>query len=170
MNILICLDFSEGFQKIIDEAKALAQDMASKVWLLHVAEAKPGMIPYTGSYVDYGSGFIDYGPDPKALRDQIAQKFHTEHKDLQDEAQALRNLNIKTTALLIQGSVIKTILQEAEKLSIDMIVLGSHGHGAVYNLLVGSVSEGVIKNAACPVLVVPTHDRSEQKDKSKNKT
>jgi len=35
-------------------------------------------------------------------------------------------------------------------------VMGSHGHGAVYNLLVGSVTAGVLKSAKCPVLVVPS--------------
>ncbi|MGL5938967.1 MAG: universal stress protein, partial [Waterburya sp.] len=38
---------------------------------------------------------------------------------------------------------------------IYMIVLGSHGHGAVYRTLVGSVSEGIIHKASCPVLIVP---------------
>jgi len=169
MNILVCVDFSDGLPKLIAETKLLANALSSKVWLLHVAEPKPGMIPYTGSYVDYGSGFVDYGPDPKVLRDQVAQKFHAEHRALQKEAEGLRGAKIETTALLIQGAVIKTILEEAEKLTIDLIILGSHGHGAVYSLLVGSVSEGVLKNAVCPVLVIPTHEGPRQKIKAKAK-
>jgi hypothetical protein len=38
-----------------------------------------------------------------------------------------------------------------------MLVLGSHGHGAFYNLIVGSVAAGVIRNSKVPVLVVPSH-------------
>ena len=34
--------------------------------------------------------------------------------------------------------------------------MGSHGHGAIYELLVGSVTEGVLRKARCPVLVVPS--------------
>jgi len=36
-----------------------------------------------------------------------------------------------------------------------MIVMGSHGHGALYELLVGSITQGVLKAAKCPVVVVP---------------
>ena len=52
-----------------------------------------------------------------------------------------------------------TILAEATKLDADMIVIGTHGHGAMYRLLVGSVSEGVLHKSKCPILVIPTHER-----------
>ncbi|MFQ5597825.1 MAG: universal stress protein [Nitrospiria bacterium] len=159
MNILAAVDFSENTGKILDEVKSIASVLSAKVWLLHVAEPKPGFMGYVGNYVDYGSGYVDYGPDPKTLRSQIAKKFHSEHRELQKEAETIRKMGMETTALLIQGTIVKAILQEAEKLHADMIVIGSHGHGAVYKMLMGSVSEGVLRQAACPVLVVPTHDR-----------
>ena len=154
MKILVALDFSKASQVILEEAKRLALRLSAKLWLLHVAEPKPGFLGYTGSYVDYGSGYVDYGPDPNEMRKQLAEKFHNQHKDLQNEA------GIDTTACLIQGEVVKVILQEARKLEVEMILIGSHGHGAVYKLLIGSVSEGVIKGAPCPVLLIPTHDRT----------
>jgi nucleotide-binding universal stress UspA family protein len=39
----------------------------------------------------------------------------------------------------------------------DFIVMGSHGHGALYNLLIGGTASGVIQKAPCPVVIVPTH-------------
>jgi nucleotide-binding universal stress UspA family protein len=60
---------------------------------------------------------------------------------------------------LLQGSIVETILKQAKKLDVEMIVMGTHGRGAVFKLLVGSVSEGVLRGAKCPVLVVPTHNR-----------
>jgi nucleotide-binding universal stress UspA family protein len=60
----------------------------------------------------------------------------------------------------VQGATVETILKEALKLDVDMIVAGSHGRGAMYQLLVGSVSEGVLHKSKCPVIVVPTHERS----------
>jgi nucleotide-binding universal stress UspA family protein len=38
-------------------------------------------------------------------------------------------------------------------------MLGSHGHGALFHLLIGSVSEGVIRQASCPVIIVPAKMR-----------
>ena len=50
------------------------------------------------------------------------------------------------------------IVREASELDVDMIIAGSHGRGAVYHLLVGSVSEGLLRKSRCPVLVVPTRN------------
>lgn len=171
MNILVAVDLSEVSQKILHEAKMLGAGLSAKLWLLHVAAPKPGFAGYTGGYVDYGSGFVDYyGPDPKTLRKQIAQNLHEEHKVLQKEADQLRAEGINATALLIQGKVIDVVLQEAAKLAADMIIMGSHGHGAVYTMLMGSVSEGVLKHAPCPVLLIPTRDRNAKTSPSEKKS
>ena len=73
-------------------------------------------------------------------------------------AQRMRDAGIDATGLLVQGATIETILNEASKHDVDMIVLGSHGRGAVYRALVGSVSEGVLRKSARPVLVIPTRE------------
>ncbi|MEO1859862.1 MAG: universal stress protein [Verrucomicrobiales bacterium] len=104
--------------------------------------------------------FVGFGPDPKKKRDQISCQFKKEHKALQHEAGRLQRSGIETTALLIQGFVIEVILHQSSKLGIEMIIVGSHGHGAVYNLVIGSVSEGLLKRSPCPVLVIPTQDRA----------
>ncbi len=166
MNILVPLDFSDATAKILNTLKPLAKGLSAKVWLLHVAEPQPGLVAYTGGFADYGSGFIDYGPDPKTLRKQIAQNFQKNHQDIQREADKLRADNIETTALLIQGAILDVIFREVDKLDIDLIVVGSHGHGAVYDLLVGSVSKGIIKKAPCPVLMIPTHPRAAGKSRA----
>jgi nucleotide-binding universal stress UspA family protein len=54
-----------------------------------------------------------------------------------------------------EGTVVEEILKAARELSADVIVMGTHGHGAVYNLLVGSVTEGILKANERPVLLVP---------------
>ncbi|MEY2831959.1 MAG: hypothetical protein RLZZ574_1217, partial [Cyanobacteriota bacterium] len=70
------------------------------------------------------------------------------------------------TPLLVQGATIETILREASKLRADMIIIGSHGHGALYRALVGNVTEGVIRKALCPILVIPAQTKDKTKDKS----
>ncbi|MGB8339952.1 MAG: universal stress protein, partial [Chthoniobacterales bacterium] len=54
-----------------------------------------------------------------------------------------------------EGTVVEEILKTSREISADLIVMGSHGHGSVYNLLVGSVTEGVLKAGKRPVLLVP---------------
>jgi nucleotide-binding universal stress UspA family protein len=54
---------------------------------------------------------------------------------------------------------VEKILAQMEKLDADLVIMGSHGHGAIYRTLLGSVSEGVLHDAACPVLIVPVKDR-----------
>ena len=46
-------------------------------------------------------------------------------------------------------------IEQAERLTADYIVIGSHGHTAFYDLLVGSTASGVLKSASCPVVIVP---------------
>jgi nucleotide-binding universal stress UspA family protein len=53
------------------------------------------------------------------------------------------------------GIVAEEILNQANELNADLIVMGTHGHGAMYNLLVGSATKGVLKHSSPPVLLVP---------------
>jgi nucleotide-binding universal stress UspA family protein len=67
---------------------------------------------------------------------------------------------LDATALLVQGPTVETILEEATRLNADLIILGSHGRGAAIQLLVGSVSGGVLQKSKCPVLIVPTRKQA----------
>ncbi|MDQ5980803.1 MAG: hypothetical protein QG602_3781 [Verrucomicrobiota bacterium] len=62
---------------------------------------------------------------------------------------------LMTTAVLREGAPAAAILAKAASAHAGCIVMGSHGHGAIYDLLVGSTTHGVLKKAPCPVLVVP---------------
>ena len=50
---------------------------------------------------------------------------------------------------------VRQILEQAERLGADFIVMGSHGHTALYDLLVGSTTHGVLLRAPCPVVITP---------------
>ena len=145
MNILVSLDISESSDKVVAEATQLAKAMSAKLYLLHVAEPEPD--------------FIGYGVGPQTVRDSVSEEFHKEHAHIQELAESLRLKGLDAKGLLVQGSTVETILKQADKLKAQMIVMGSHGRGAIYKMLVGSVSEGVLHGAKCPVLVVPTHKR-----------
>ncbi len=140
MNILVAIDLSGASQKILDKAKTLALALPAKVCLLHVIEG------------DLDS--MDLEPD---LQDP--QEFPQEHKDLQKEVDGFRKSGIDTKGLLSQGSIVDVILQKSKQLGVDIIIIGTHGHGGVHHMIFGSVSEGVLRSSSCPVLVIPTHDR-----------
>ena len=55
----------------------------------------------------------------------------------------------------LPDATVEAIVEEAQRLKADMIIVGSHHHGTFYNLIIGSMTSGVLKRAGCPVLVVP---------------
>ena len=65
-----------------------------------------------------------------------------------------KNPEISISATAIKGSPKAVILEEAEKFAADLIVVGSHGHGAVAGFLLGSVSQAVALHAKCSVVIV----------------
>jgi nucleotide-binding universal stress UspA family protein len=146
MKLLVGIDLSDSTPKILKKVEEISKALSAKVWLLHVAEPEPD--------------FVGYEPGPECVRDGVAKSFRREHHQIQDIADRLRKVGIDTTALLVQGATVETITREAAKLNVDMIVVGSHGRGAMYHLILGSVSEGVIHKSDCPTLVIPTHKRA----------
>ncbi|MDP6183198.1 MAG: universal stress protein [Gammaproteobacteria bacterium] len=142
MNILAGIDFSESAQKIIDQTVMLAKALNAKIWLIHVAEPDPA--------------FVGYEADPEVMRDVVAKKYHEEHRDLQAIASALRGDGLDCVALLVQGATVATLLREAAHLPAALIVIGSHGKGALKRLLIGSTSEGILHASEIPVHIVPT--------------
>lgn len=142
MKILAGLDLSDSTEQVVARTQALAWPLSARVWLLHVAEPDPD--------------FAGWEAGPDSVREEVADSFHVEHQQIQAIAARLRAGGLDTTALLVQGATVKKILEEAVRLDVDMIVLGSHGRGAAYQLLVGSVSDGVLRKSKCPVLIVPT--------------
>lgn len=157
MNILVALDLSTASQQILGFVKTLTSNLSAKIWLFYVTEPSSGMVEYKGSLKNEES---DDRLDPEYARDQIAKKIHDEHMLLQDEAKKLQSDRVTVSARVVEGSAAEILLFESDKLEIDMIVVGSHGHGAIYNMLIGSVSESILQRSICPVLVVPTHDRA----------
>lgn len=145
MNILVAIDLSSASQKILDKAKTLALALPAKVCLLCVVEDD----------ID----FVGNGPDLQGTSDRDPQDFPQEHKDLQKKVEEFREAGIDTKGLLTQGSIVDVILQKSKQLEIDIIIVGTHGHGGVHHMIFGSVSEGVLRDSFCPVLVIPTHDR-----------
>jgi nucleotide-binding universal stress UspA family protein len=141
-TILVPIDFSNATTGVIDTARLLARAFSSRIVLLHVAEPEPD--------------FVGFEPGPITVRQSVARDFHTEHQRLDELKLSIGSDASEVQALHIQGPSVEKILHEAQVQQASWIVMGSHGHGALYELLVGSVTHGVMKGAKCPVVVVPT--------------
>jgi len=138
--ILVAVDFSEVSASVYDVAVELASRMHAEVVVVNVTEPQ---VDYVGLAAP-----LEY-----AVRDSELDKILEARLSSAREAFEIRGVTVKVEHHW--GPVVGSILERAQKLQAGMVVLGSHGHGAVYNLLVGSVAAGVIKHSPLPVLVVP---------------
>lgn len=141
-NILVPIDFSAVQQNLVSVASALAGPLNAKLWLVHVAAPDPD--------------FVGFRVGPEYVREQRADILRQEHKEIQAMAASLKASALDAEALLVQGPTTDTILEVAQNVSADLIVIGSHGRSALFRAFVGSVSEQVLKDSKIPVLVVPT--------------
>lgn len=140
-KLLAAIDFSDATPLVVDQAVKFARSSNAELVLIHIAPPEPD--------------FIGNDVGPQVIRDQKAEKFRNEHKEIQKIAKEIEQQGIKVTPLLIQGVTVEEIIKKSKKINADLIIIGSHGHGAVHNLLMGSVVEGVIRESKIPVLVVP---------------
>ncbi len=144
-HILVPVDFSDETEPILYVAWSTAEAFGDSVTVLHVVPAEP-------SPADFDAG-------PQTVRDQAACDAKEAHEKARKFAEKLRGKGVTSRALVVQGDVPAEIIKHASRDHPRLIVMGTHGHGALYNALMGSVSEAVLRQAPCPVLFVP-HRRS----------
>lgn len=83
--------------------------------------------------------------------DQVRDGRHHAAQELVARGKAIR---VTVSFLVWTGDPGESIVSAAEAESVDLVVVGTHGRGAIGRLLLGSVSEHVVRHAPCPVLVV----------------
>jgi nucleotide-binding universal stress UspA family protein len=141
-TILVPVDFSDVMPQVLGVASSLAAAFAARVAIIHVAELEPD--------------FVGFEPGPPSVRMNVARDFKAERKRLDELKERFIVEGREAVASMLEGPAVEKILREAQEQNADWIVMGSHGHGALYELLVGSVTQGVLKRAHCPVVVVPS--------------
>lgn len=153
MKILVAVDLHESCDVILAHAGKLAKAFDAKLILLHVTDIRPEL---TGYDIVTDESFGNF-PDPKLIRDSIAERFREEHDKIQALSLPLRNDGVECTALLVNGLAnhAQSILDETAKHEAAMIVIGTHRKGVVARLLLGSTSAGVLQHATVPVVMVP---------------
>lgn len=149
--LLVPVDFSDGSVTLVAEAGQLASLCGASVCLLHVEEPVP-------AYVPVGASMDVIAPPPVVFeKEDLAPALAR----LDVLAEPLRSRGVEVETRAVQGLAVEEILDQASQLNPRYILLGSHGHGALYHLFSGSVVTGLLKQATQPVLVVPVRKTPE---------
>jgi len=141
-RIIAAIDFSDTSQPVVEAAVKLARALNEGLHIVHVVEAEP-------TYAAYG-----FSPDEFPAMHEIQQESLLRSERKLEEIAAQSSLKSIQTKVL-QGHPLHRILEYAKEVDSDMLVLGSHGHGFLGSLLLGSVAEGCIRKAEIPALIIP---------------
>jgi nucleotide-binding universal stress UspA family protein len=145
-SILVPVDFSDVTLKVVKAAVYLAKPFQSHITLMHVEWSEPAP-----EIVDFGAG-PNLVPPPVLDEPQITE---AKKRKLAELEELVTSVGLTATTIELQGPPVEQILAQAETARVDLIVIGSHHHGALYHLFEGGVTEGILARARCPVLIVP---------------
>jgi nucleotide-binding universal stress UspA family protein len=158
-RILVPIDFSGAVPGVIALARQLAKALHAEIHLVHVKELTAAAVQGT---LGYGlAGMPELAPMsgvPATVFDPMPQPMPEDEGQKSKLAQWQKEIaqdGIKVSLHEPTGAVAEEILNQADILNADLIVMGTHGHGAMYNLLVGCATKGVLKHSTRPVLLVP---------------
>lgn len=149
ITLLVPLDTSEIAQKVLIEAGSLALNLQARVVLLHVVEP-------VATYMPVGAAMDMIATPPPDLGDE---QTGVARSRLEQLAEPLRSKGLDVVCEACFGLPMDEILDQAKAHDANYIILGSHGHGALFHLFGGSVVTGVLKHSVCPVVVVPVHQK-----------
>jgi len=135
-TILLPVDFSDKTSQLLAHARTQAKAFGSTLYIVHAVLPNED-----SSYKD---------------KKEMGQEFAEESANLNQLAQQAREVGIETHALLLEGIAPAVIVEESKRLKADLIVMGSHGRGTLASVLMGDVSQEVIRYSPCPVFLVPT--------------
>lgn len=141
-RILCPIDYSDFSRRALDHAVAIARWYGSTVALLHVSAPVPALPFVSGTGAMAGPVFVpeDHNAVEAALREFAGE-----------EGAAAVPLQFEVR----DGNTAEEILQRAESWPADLLVMGTHGRSGFQRLVLGSITEKVVRRAACPVLTVP---------------
>jgi nucleotide-binding universal stress UspA family protein len=136
-RILVPVDFSDCSLDALEYAVVVAQQSKASLMLLHVLEP-----------VSYG---LDFTLSHIRTREQVRESWT---KRLEELAFSHQHSNVPVESRLRGGLPADSILDSAQTLPCDLIVMGTHGRRGISHTISGSVAEAVLRKAPCPVLTV----------------
>lgn len=152
-KILCPTDFSEPSYKALKAADDLAKEFKSQLIVIHVLSpvqvfpASPGFAPAQPVSNTY-------------LPEDIAgsmEKHATESLEMIIREKV--SPEVKSKTVLLHGIPAEEIANYAEESNVSTIIMGTHGFTGWRHLLLGSVTEKVVRLSLCPVITIPAHEK-----------
>ena len=153
-TILVPVDFSDCSLAGLHYAVRFAKQLGARIIVLHVVDLGPVMMTT-------GCGDYDSPTYTRAARVQCDGQM----KDFLNRV-GFNGVPIDTSA--VAGYCPAAIYEAAAKKRADLIIISTHGRTGLRRALIGSVAEGTVRNAACPVLVVPSFSNAPNNSLSEN--
>jgi nucleotide-binding universal stress UspA family protein len=141
-TIVALVDFSDVTPPVLDHATKFARAFQARLVLLHAVPDHPAV-------VELGLA------SPTVMVEPSEKKIEADYNSLLDLRDSLAQSGVQVLVQQLEHSSVAKLLDQCLALDADLIVMGSHHHGAFYQLLVGTLTSDVLKRATCPVLVVP---------------
>jgi nucleotide-binding universal stress UspA family protein len=136
-RILIAVDSGPIAAHAADTGVSLARELGGEVALVHAIDIAPA-----------------YGTEAGVSQDQLMAEARREGKRLLVGFREQLSLESSTLEFIVEGTPSEEIVKAARQWPADVIVIGTRGLGSVQRALLGSVAEGVMRHAPCPVLVI----------------
>lgn len=150
MKILVPVDFSDRSGRLLAVAGEEAKARGAELVLLHVIEP--------------AAEVAGFETDPEMMRLKIGQDLDQEKRvesaRLQEMTADLTARGVACSSVVKFGLPADEIISAVQDQGASLVVMGSHGHGALFHLFTGSVVTGVLKLVECPVLVVPLRQKA----------
>lgn len=147
-KILVPTDFSQASREALRYACTLAGTLNASICLLHAIENEY----LAGGYMEY------YAPPPEYF-EQVEREAR---KNLEGMLTPEEQAQYKATLVQRTGSPAREVLNYIrEQGDIDLVVMSTHGRGGVGRLMMGSVTDKVVRSAPCPVLTIRAAEKSE---------
>jgi universal stress protein A len=146
-RILLPTDFSKHSQNALAYATAFAEKFGAQIILLHVVQDLAVFIPEAVSVSPPMAPPVEqFTAAARSSLQQVAVENKLERFGVQVEVR--------------EGTPFYEIIQVAREKNVDLIIMGTHGRGGLTHVLLGSVTEKVVRKAPCPVLTVrhPEHE------------
>ena len=143
-KIIVAVDFSNATPGVLQMATSLAKAYGANLELLHVIEPEP-------SYTAYGFTPDEF-PAMNAFHEEAQRRATIKLEEFLTKVQKEMP---GATSHMTEGSPLHALLAHVKDSGADFVVIGSHGHGVIASLLLGSVAEGMVRKATVPTLVVP---------------